>query len=186
MRAGINEAELDGLMDRYARGDHAVFPALHRMLAPAVRGLLLRLTGRPALADDLSQEVFLRIHRARGAFGEGAAALPWVYAIARNVFIDSTRRKQETLEDEASPPSRPGHAPLPDQVAEGRQTLAVVKDAIARLPVAQREALVLLRFEGMSVAEAAQILGATESAVKLRAFRAYEALRAVLEKMEGS
>ena len=60
--------------------------------------------------------------------------------------------------------------------------LDVVRDTLERLPMLQREAFVLIRFEGLSVIEAAQILGATEAAVKVRAFRAYEALRAALER----
>jgi len=63
-----------------------------------------------------------------------------------------------------------------------RETAAIVETVLARLPAAQREAFVLLRYEGMSVQEAAEILGSTASAVKLRAFRAYEALRVSLDK----
>jgi RNA polymerase sigma-70 factor (ECF subfamily) len=68
-------------------------------------------------------------------------------------------------------------------MAIARQTATRVEMVLARLPVAQREAFVLLRYEGMSVIEAAEILGSTKSAVKLRAFRAYEALRASLDEM---
>ena len=62
------------------------------------------------------------------------------------------------------------------------ETLDVVRVTLAEMTVLQREAFVLIRFEGLSVSEAAQVLGATEAAVKIRAFRAYEALRAALDR----
>ena len=77
---------IDGVMDRYAQGDDLAFGDLYRLAAPRVRGFLLRLSGDLALADDLAQEAFLRVHRARGTFAAGAAALPWLFTIARNVM----------------------------------------------------------------------------------------------------
>ncbi|MDP9036659.1 MAG: RNA polymerase sigma factor [Myxococcota bacterium] len=173
-------------MDRCARGDEGAFDELYRSAAPRVRGFLLRLCGDHALADDLTQEVFLRIHRARGSFAVGAAALPWMLAIARNGFRDHVRRAQlrpaTTLRgDHAGAHSEAAPETRGDEAFFGREMLDVVRHVLLRLPVAQREAFVLIRFEGLSVSEAAQILGATEGAVKLRAFRAYEALRAALD-----
>jgi RNA polymerase sigma-70 factor (ECF subfamily) len=67
-----------------------------------------------------------------------------------------------------------------EQAAIARETAALVESVLAGLPPAQREAFVLLRYEGMSIQEAAEVLGSTPTAVKLRAFRAYEALREAL------
>lgn len=177
---------LDAAMDRYASGEDAAFQELHRRGAPRVRGFLLRLSGDAALADDLTQEVFLRIHRARGSFEPGAAALPWIFAVARNVFLDHARRPKVR----GMPASSPWGSPPPEreappdthgeEVAIANEMLEVVRKTLAGLPVLQREAFVLLRFEGLSVHEAAQVLGANKGAVKIRAFRAYEALRAAL------
>ena len=159
---------------------------VRRQGAPRVRGFLIRLSGDPALAEDLTQEAFLRIHRARGSFDAGAAALPWFFAIARNAFLDHTRYAQvrravELSDGTSGPPEREADPDTKgDEALMARETLDVVRRTLAQLPVLQREAFVLLRFEGMSVSEAAQVLGATEGAVKIRAFRAYEALRAVL------
>src|SRR4030095_430370 len=76
-------------------------------------------------------------------------------------------------------PRHPATGPEPDseQAAIARETAALVESVLARIPPAQREAFVLLRYEGMSVEDAAEVLGSTPTAVKLRAFRAYEALR---------
>jgi RNA polymerase sigma-70 factor (ECF subfamily) len=186
-------AALDAVMDRYARGDDAAFEDLYRRAAPRIRGFLLRLSGDAAAADDLTQEAFLRVHRARGSFAPGASALPWLLAIARNVFRDGVRRAQarptttgapssesEILQVDAGPDARG------DEALAAREMLALVRRTLAALPVLQREAFILLRFEGMSVSEAADVLGASEGAVKVRAFRAYEALRAALQGAEQS
>jgi RNA polymerase sigma-70 factor (ECF subfamily) len=184
---------LDAAMERYARGDDAAFPELYRQAAPRLRGFLVRLCGDPGLADDLGQEALIRVHRARGSFDPGAAALPWMFAIARNVFLDHTRQAhvRRTAHD-AGEGAAERSEPLAAADTRGDETLAakemlgIVRDTLAKLPVLQREAFVLLRFEGMSVAEAAQVLGATEGAVKVRAFRAYEALRAALGEEPGA
>jgi RNA polymerase sigma-70 factor, ECF subfamily len=180
---------LDAAMDRYARGEDAAFDELYRRAAPRLRGFLLRLCGDAALADDLGQEALLRVHRARGSFAPGAAALPWIFAIARNVFLDHARHAHvrraggDLGEGPTAPPER--EAPPDTQGDEAliaSEMLGIVRSTLAKLPVLQREAFVLIRFEGLSVAEAAHVLGATEGAVKIRAFRAYEALRAALAR----
>jgi RNA polymerase sigma-70 factor, ECF subfamily len=180
--------QLDAAMDRYARGEDAAFQELYRRGAPRLRGFLLRLSGDAALADDLAQEAFLRVHRARGSFEAGAAALPWIFAIARNVFLDHARHphvRRAAGDAHAGLAGAPPEREAPrdtqgDEALMGSEMLAIVRDTLARLPVLQREAFILVRFEGLSVHEAAEVLGASEGAVKIRAFRAYEALRAAL------
>lgn len=181
---------LDATMDRYARGDDGAFDELYRVGGPRVRGFLLRLCGDASLADDLAQEAFVRIHRARGAFERGSAALPWFFAIARNAFVDHKRR--ERTRRAISAPLPPGEGARPeaeappeargDEVVAASETLDLVRATLDAMTPLQREAFVLVRFEGLSIAEAAQVLGATEAAVKVRAFRAYEALRAALDR----
>ncbi|MBK7399598.1 MAG: RNA polymerase sigma factor [Myxococcales bacterium] len=184
---------LDRAMERYAQGDTAAFSLLHEGLAPRLRAFLLRLCGNPALASDLAQETFLRMHRARGSFAEGAAVVPWSLAIARNAYLDALRRSTHAAasvpvaaDEDPDDASNEAASLEPDgeQLVIAREAAQLVRQTLAALPVAQREAFVLLRFEALSVAEAAEVLGATETAVKLRAFRAYEALRAVLRRRE--
>jgi RNA polymerase sigma-70 factor (ECF subfamily) len=182
---------LDELMDRFARGDDAAFSDLYRQGAPRVRGFLTRLSGDPALADDLTQDTFLRVHRARGNFAAGAAALPWMFAIGRNAFLDHARRAEVRRTEHRDSPGRPqaeGTAPASsrgDEALVAREMLDIVQATLDGLPALQREAFVLLRFESLSVSEAALILATTEGAVKVRAFRAYEALRAALARQSG-
>jgi len=176
--------DLDAIMERCATGDDGAFDELYRRGAQRVRGFLIRLSSDAALADDLTQETFVRIHRARGNFASGAAALPWMFAIARNAFLDHARRETVRRSSSAKLVQSPEAAKdtQGDEVLAGREMLDVVRDTLERLPMLQRDAFVLIRFEGLSVSEAAQILGASEAAVKVRAFRAYEALRAALER----
>jgi RNA polymerase sigma-70 factor, ECF subfamily len=180
-------SDLDGIMEKCATGDDRAFDELYRRAAQRVRGFLIRLSGDPVLSDDLTQETFVRIHRARGSFAAGAAALPWMFAIARNAFLDHARRENVRRNSSARLERDPEAAKdtQGDEVLSGREMLDIVRETLERLPMLQRDAFVLIRFEGLSVSEAAQVLGATEAAVKVRAFRAYEALRAALETKAG-
>lgn len=194
--AGPSEAQvrahvLDDVMDRCARGEDAAFTELFRLGAPRVRGFLFRLCLDLGLADDLTQETFLRIHTARGRFEKGAAALPWILAVARNSFLDSVRHAKvrrkavdakvagQMAEPEAASETRG------DEILAAREMAAIVEATLGTMSVTLREAFVLIRFEGMSIADAAQVLGASEAAIKVRAFRAYELLREALGANAG-
>lgn len=183
------EDSLDQAMDRYAQGEQAAFSLLYAGLEMKLRAFLTRLTGVPSVADDLLQETFMRIHRARGSFEQGAAVVPWAYAIARNAWLDHVRsakvrgnagRANSSHDDIAAADPPTGPDADSEQMAIARETAALVEAVLRKLAPAQREAFVLLRYEGMSVEDAAAVLGSTPTAVKLRAFRAYEALREAL------
>ena len=177
-------APLNLAMDRFARGEDAAFADVYRLEAPRVRRFLLRMGGDPALADDLTQDTFLRVHTARGGYEVGAAARPWLLAIARNTFLDSMRRakvRRDAAEvtkaaQQADPPVAAGET-QGDEALVARELLDIVSATLAKLSPHVREAFILVRFEGLSMSEAAQVLATTEAAVKVRAFRAYEAIR---------
>lgn len=182
-------AALDAAMDRYARGEDAAFAEVYDGLAPRLLGYLLKHTRDQARAEDIVQQTMLRIHRARGRFEPGAEVMPWAFAIARRLLIDSHRRGgREVLasssDDDAAELVLALDAAA-DDVAIAKETAATLAAELGRLPENQRVAFELIKQEGLSVAEAAQILGTTVSAVKLRAHRAYEALREVLRKQKG-
>lgn len=188
VRTAMDELALNEAMDRYACGDARAFPELHRALAARLLAYLTRMSGSETLAGDLTQETFLRMHRARSSFARGGAVAPWAYAIARNVYLDHARAQKHRGTERL--PSDPGAEP-PDArgadaeaVAIASETARAVERALAGLPASQREAFILIRYEGLSVQDAAAVLGTTASAVKLRAFRAYEALRAALDDLK--
>ncbi|WP_437965088.1 RNA polymerase sigma factor [Sorangium sp. So ce260] len=186
--AAMDELALNAAMDRYACGDARAFTELHRALSARLLAYLTRMCGSETLAGDLAQETFLRMHRARSTFAQGGAVTPWAYAIARNVYVDHARAQKHRSTERL--PSDPGAEP-PDArgadaeaVAIASETARAVERVLSLLPASQREAFILLRYEGLSVQDAAAILGTTGTAVKLRAFRAYEALRAALEELK--
>jgi RNA polymerase sigma-70 factor (ECF subfamily) len=179
---------VDHAMSRYSRGDDSAFALVFSELAPRLRGFLRRMTGSAVLADDLAQETFLRIHHARGAFCAGRPVAPWAFAIARNCYVSHARSARAKLDRACA-----GVTAL-EMLADGdgsgeqqsmaRQTALAVEQALLGMTAARREAFVLLRYEGMSVSSAAQIIGISEGAVKIRAFHAYEIIRRALADTE--
>lgn len=189
MSTGDHDAA-DRAMARYASGEDAAFETVVGLLSERLHQFLRRLTGSPHLADDLAQETWFKMHQARGQFSPGMPVLPWAYAIARNCYLDfarSARRRPLVLADADAPNCT---APRADASADAeqqliaRQTAEAVERALSNMTVLRREAFVLLRYEGLSVEVAAQVLGASESAVKLRAFQAYQLIREELAKLE--
>jgi RNA polymerase sigma-70 factor (ECF subfamily) len=174
-------------MARYAAGDAAAFGELYDALAPPVYQFLLARVRNRALAEDLVQQTFLHVHRARASFMTGSAVRPWIFAIARRLLIDSVRRRrleerhlaiQENVE--------PSLGAAPDQELAAAQLADCVQETLERLPESQREAYVLTKQQGMSVADAAARLSTTVTAIKLRTHRAVEALRTALSRRDTS
>jgi RNA polymerase sigma factor (sigma-70 family) len=176
----LAESTSEQLMERYVDGEAEAFEFLYRRVSPNLMGYLLRLTRNRERAEDLLQITFSKIHRARGSFLKGAPVLPWILAIARRSFLDERRSAQVRTED-LSPDGS-----LPEQQLEERALPAELSDALevalSRLPETYREAIVLTKITGLSVAEAATVLGSTETAVKLRVHRGYNQLRKELEQ----
>jgi RNA polymerase sigma-70 factor (ECF subfamily) len=177
------------LMQRYQDGDASAFRELYALVAPRLLGYLMKMARSRAVADDLLQQTMLKVHRARAAYVRGADPIPWIYSIAHRTFIDETRRTKRAIVNVGS-----SDDPLPeisagldgeavDRKDEPRADPELAKaalDALAKLPEAQREAVVLTKLDGKSVAEAAQIAGTSVGAMKVRAHRGYEALRKLL------
>ncbi|MGH7293519.1 MAG: RNA polymerase sigma factor [Polyangiaceae bacterium] len=178
--------DADVAMERYSEGDDASFALVYDALAPRLYGYLLRQTRDRARAEDLLQQTMLHIHRARARFIPGAEVTPWAFAIARRLFVDGIRRgRRELLGDGTELDAGRDAGPGADEILQARELATRVEGILAKLPQSQRAAFELIRQEGLSMAEAAQVLGTTVAAVKLRAHRAYEALRAALGDVYG-
>jgi RNA polymerase sigma-70 factor (ECF subfamily) len=179
-------AELSMLMKRYCEGDRRAFDSLYKLVAPKLLRYLVRLCGDLSTAEDLLQLSFLKIHKARSSYIEGAQPLPWMYTIAHRTFLDETRRrKRSRMVDVAGE--------VPEQVASinglpaseqkeptDSEQLGKTMAALQALPLSQRQAVVLIKLDGKSMQEAAQIAGTTTGAMKVRAHRGYAALRKML------
>ena len=184
-------AEAKDLMQRYCDGDAGAFRALYALVAPRLLGYLLKMARERALADDLLQQTFLKVHRARAAYVRGADPLPWIYSIAHRTFIDEARKHKRAVvrvgEGEELPEVSAGITGESEDRRDERgdpELVSAALDALAGLPAPQREAVVLTKLDGKSVAEAAEIAGTTVGAMKVRAHRGYEALRKTLGKTE--
>jgi RNA polymerase sigma-70 factor (ECF subfamily) len=175
---------LEELMERYVEGSPQAFSELYRKVSPNLMGYLLRLTRDRGRAEDLLQVTFSKVHRARESYLRGAPVLPWLFAIARRSFLDERRAARSRSEEL----SADGTLPEPKREPEGVSN--DVSDAIERamdaLPEAYREAIQLTKISGLSIAEAASVLNASETAVKLRVHRGYNLLRKALEPYSRS
>lgn len=176
-------------MAAYCAGDSGAFERLFASLAPRLHGFFMRSFESRAVADDLLQTTFLKLHRARDTYRREQPVRPWLFTIAARVRLDEHRKRKRLAEDfdeeamaraeenqlAAAPAPEP--AVLSDRVSD---RVAQVRVALASLPESQRIIIHLHRFEGLTFAQIAASLGTTEGAVKLRAFRGYERLRKLL------
>jgi len=166
------------LMERYVRsGDAQAFEALFRRYAGRLHGLFLRSNGTRDLASDLVQKTFMHVHRARADFQQGRPFRPWIYTIALNVRREEGRKRARSREvavnvdDVREPSVEPDAKSATDRL---------VQRALTQLSDGQREVILLHWYEGLSFPEIAEMLGATVSAVKVRAHRGYGELRRML------
>lgn len=171
------------LMLALRAGDEAAFDALFaRWSAPLLR-YLGRMVRDPGLAEELAQEVFLRVHRARARYEPDARFSTWLFTIATRLAWNELRRPRhrhphDALEGdlETGPLPLAADQPAADAVADARRTGGVVEQALAALPERQRAALWLAAVEGLSYGEVAAALETTERSVKALVHRARTAL----------
>ncbi len=129
-----------------------------------------RMTGNPEDAEDIAQEVFLRLHKR----GDAEATAAWLYRITVNLCLDQIRKRKSTLE----PPSDLAAAtPTPEQLLSQNQQQDRLARLIARLPERERACLVLRDLEGLTSREAAAILECSEETVRSAIHRAKEKLK---------
>jgi len=172
------------LMVRIGAGDHQAFRQLVERHQHAVIGTVAKMLGNPSEAEDIAQQVFLRIWRNAKRYRPDAKFTTYLYTITRNLVFNETRRKsrkKEVSSDareencnqliEANPDSKPDSELLQAELQ------AAVDAAIAALPEVQRMAVVLRNYEQLSYEEIAQVLQLSVSAIKSLLFRARTTLR---------
>jgi RNA polymerase sigma-70 factor (ECF subfamily) len=175
------EVSDEELMTRFARGESQAFDALFERHAAPVHAYLSRLVGSGLMAEDLAQAAFLSVVRSRGRYHPSIQFRPWLYAIATNAARDYFRRnRREQLTEKGELPLNAvaDTPPAGDAALERR-----VRAALEQLSPQQREVIILNRFGGLSMAEVATAVGASETAVKVRAHRGYERLRGLLSDL---
>jgi RNA polymerase sigma-70 factor (ECF subfamily) len=179
------EAELCAHMRAYLGGEIEAFDALYAAFAGRLRGYLLSQCRDASLADDLLQETFLQIHRSRRTYEPGRPVTPWVYAIARNVYLMKRRSagRRERFEEALAADVRTGDASRDalETIVEGDE----VRRALSGVPADQREALLMHHVQGWSFVEIAARLGIRVNAAKTRAFRGMKKMRELLKGSQG-
>jgi len=176
------------LMLRFKAGDARAFEVLVRRHRTPVFSFLVRLTGDRARAEDLTQEAFLKVVKASAAWEERARFTTWLFAIARNLAVDESRRqafrRAEPLEpvrpDERRRDEAAAEDPPPDRAADAAMIRPKLEAALQALPPEQREVFLLREYSGLKFAEIAEVTGTPENTVKSRMRYALEALRAEL------
>jgi RNA polymerase sigma-70 factor (ECF subfamily) len=169
--------DLASLMILYQRGDATAVTALVESLSPQLYRFFASQMGSRTDAEDMLQDAWLRIHRARHTYRPSEPLLPWVYAIARRVRVDNYRKRQRIESRETSAyvlSELPVHE-------EETSNLPPFEELVASLPESQREVLNMLKVNGLSIEEVARATSSTVGAVKQKAHRAYERLRSLLE-----
>ena len=161
-------------------GDGAAYERLLEALLPAARGFVRSRLRDPVSTEDVVQNVLLSLHRARHTYRPERPFGPWWRAIARNAVIDFVRQHRRRAGRELP---LDGPEPVDPRTAEPRpEPLSPeMRAALEALPRGQRQAVELLHVHGLSVREAAERVGISPGALKVRAHRGYHALRALLE-----
>lgn len=174
-----DDQRLRELMTAYQQGTYEAFEELYRVLRGPVQGWLAQQARDRARAEDLTQEVFLQVHRARRTYDPSYPVMPWVFAIARHVHLmdrrTASRRPRYVASEEAPEPGSRAEA---DRYVDS----APVRDALAHVSADRRRALLLHHVGGWSFREIARKLGIQESAAKLRSSRGMQQLRNLLKK----
>lgn len=173
------DRHLRELMVRYQQGAYEAFDELYGALHGPVRGWLSRTRQDHDRIEDLTQEVFLQVHRARHTYDPAYPVFPWVLAIARHVHLMDLRtasRRPRYVSNEAA--AEPGVRADVERMVDG----APVRHALTRVGADRRRALLMHHVGGWSFREIAHRLGIRESAAKLRSSRGLQQLRELLKK----
>ena len=168
--------ELETWLLGYQHGDASAAASLVRAVSPILFRYCLSQGEAVQHAEDIVQETWLRVHKARHTYRPGAPAIPWLFSIARHTRVDLYRRRRRVTTREVALDG------VPEPAARSRSAFLSVLES---LPDGERETLTMLKGMGMTIDEVARATATTAGAVKQRAHRAYVRLRALLAVESG-
>ena len=175
----------------FAAGDGAAFDALFQKWAGPLLRYLERMVRNAATAEELVQETFLRVHRARDRYEPSARFSTWLYRIATNLALNELRRPSSsrphasTDDEEGAPIQLEAGGPAVDDAVHARRMSAQLEAELEKLPERQRTALWLAAGEGLSYAEIAEVLETSEKSVKALVHRGRTAVVARLKPVRS-
>ena len=176
----------DDAMALYAQGDQAAFEIVYEVVAPRIEGYVRRKVRDSSRVEDIVQQTFENMHKARGRFIPGSDVLNWAFAIARNLVIDTGKKAGRETSADMSEENETMGAVLAAAVAGGeelflaRETGALLVRTFGRLTKLQQEVFELVKLEGLSYQQAAATLGITVPSVRMYVHRAHLSLREAL------
>jgi RNA polymerase sigma-70 factor (ECF subfamily) len=178
---------LESLMSGYQQANEEAARALIHQVSPLLLRFFWVQAPQRRFAEDLLQETWMRVHKARHTYRRGEPVLPWIFAIARHTGLDQYRKTRrvesretqvEVLPDTADP--RSGSAQDAAHPSREGERLSQITAMLRDLPSSQREVILMLKVSGMSIEEVARATSSTTGSVKQKAHRAYSKLREVL------
>jgi RNA polymerase sigma-70 factor, ECF subfamily len=170
-----------GLIQRAAAGEQAALRALFERHHPRVFRFIVRLVRNDAVAEELSNEVFMEVWRNASNFAQRSSVLTWILSIAHNRTISSLRkRREETWDADAAADAVDGEDD-PEVSAQKTDKSAVMRQCMERLSADHREVIDLVYYHEMSIAEVSEIVGIPENTVKTRMFHARRKLSELLK-----
>lgn len=186
--AGLDPAGDAAIMLRVAAGDEASFNYLVGKYHRAMIHFLFRMVRNQAVAEELAQEVFLRVYRSRESYRAEAKFTTWLYRIATNLAVNHARdtrqeRSAQTLyldapdEETGATPDVADDEPSVEQRLVRDERMSAIRTHVMALPERQRMAVLMHKYQGMDYREIGEVLKLSESATKSLLFRAYQTLR---------
>lgn len=170
------------LMLAYAKGDSSAFERLYSKHKDALYRFFLRQSGNQALAEELYQDVWLRVIKARDSYEQKAKFTTWLYRIAHNILIDHYRKPQTEKDDEFEAESIPDNAANdPEVILSGQEKIQRFRTQLENLPKEQLEVFLLKEEAGLSLEEIALTVGESKETVKSRLRYAIKKLRQLLK-----
>jgi RNA polymerase sigma-70 factor (ECF subfamily) len=181
----MDRQEEQDVIAQVRRGERAAFAALVDAYAKPIFNLAFRMTGNRQDADDLAQETFLRAYRKLKRFDPEKKFFTWLYTIALNIIrnhLKSSPERTARIAEMAHPPSDPVDPANPEGLFLDREKAQLLEICLQKLPSELKEAVVLRYYQDLSFDEIATITDASVSAVKMRAYRGLERLRALMSE----
>jgi RNA polymerase sigma-70 factor (ECF subfamily) len=186
----LSDAEV---MVRVRAGDQSAFDYLVQKYRRPLVGFMYRMAHNTAAAEDLAQEVFLRVYRSRETYEPSAKFATWLYRIATNLAVNharDTRHERAEVTISLDEPDRetgttfelPDEGLTAEQTMVRRERLLAIRSKVEALPERQRLAVIMHKYQQMGYKEIAEVLKLSESATKSLLFRAYETLREQLKQ----
>jgi RNA polymerase sigma-70 factor (ECF subfamily) len=172
------------LMRQVRGGRTAALATLFERHHARVYGYCLRMTGNRSTAEDLVQDVFMKMLKYKATFKDDSDLVPWMFGIARNSCLAHLKRRTNDRMPATEPAEEPAADSAENEPHDDRQT-ELVRQALLRLPAEKREVLVLSRYEYKSYDEIARVLDCSVGAVKVRVHRAMKQLREIYLDMTG-